>query len=52
MSEWTTEEIEYMDYLDEVYPDLPCGGLGLLLIKGDPIAFQVGLDEYLANKEN
>ena len=51
MSDWTQEEIEFMDYLDDVYPDLPCGGFGLLLAKGDPMAFQVGLNEWEANKE-
>ncbi len=47
--EFTAEEKEFMDYLDELF-DVP-GGYGLLLKKGDPIAFQVGMNEYFANQE-
>ena len=52
MSEWTQEECSYMDYLDEVYPGLPLGGAGLLIAKGDPIAFQVGLQDWQAANSN
>jgi hypothetical protein len=45
---WTQEEQEYMDYLDDIYPGLPCGGAGLLIAKGDPTAFEVGLGEFRA----
>ena len=34
---------QYMIYLDEIHG----GGYGLLLYKGDPIAFEIGLNEYL-----
>lgn len=44
---FTPEEIAYMDYLDEIFPDCPSGGLGLLLRKGDPIAFSLGLSEWV-----
>lgn len=45
---WTQEEKDYMDYLD----DVNCEGYGLLLGKGDPIAFQVGLNEWLMEIKN
>ena len=51
MSEWTKEECDYMDYLDEVYPDLPLGGAGLLIAKADPIAFRAGLLEWQDQNE-
>jgi len=41
------EDRNYMNYLDEVYG---VDGYGLLMIKGDPIAFEVGKNEWL--KEN
>jgi len=46
----TEDEKAYMDYLDEVY-DVP-GGYGLLLYKADQIAFQLGLDEWLASNQD
>lgn len=46
MSEFTETEKAYIDYLDELY-DHP--GYGLVLYKGDPIAFQVGLREWYEN---
>jgi len=45
--EWSKEEREYMDYLDEVYG---IEGYGLLLAKGDPIAFNVGFQEWLTEE--
>lgn len=47
MAHFTDDEIAYMEYLDELAPDLPCGSYGLLLRKGDPIAFELGLHEWL-----
>lgn len=44
---FTDEELEYMRDIDEMQGD----GQGLLLYKGDPIAFEVGLNEYFAEKE-
>ena len=44
MESITSEQKEYMDYLDEIYPDIP-GGYGLLLFKGDRIAFNVGFND-------
>ena len=49
MSHFTPEERAYMDHLDEIYPDLPYGGFGLLVKKGDPIAFEIGIGEWCAN---
>ena len=46
--EITEEDKLYMEYLDEIYPDI---GYGLLLYKGDPIAFSVGMNEWLLEKE-
>lgn len=46
MPQFSDDEIAYMEYLDDLY-QVP-GGYGLLLRKGDPIAFQLGLDEWLA----
>jgi len=48
MSHFTQEEIDYMDYLEEIY-DAP--NYGLLYRKGDPIAFEVGMNEWLAEEE-
>lgn len=48
-TEFTEEENAYMDYLDEVYPDTP--NYGLLLYQGDPIAFQVGMEDWLSERE-
>ena len=45
MSNFTEDETAYMEYLDEIH-DVP-GGYGLLLYNGDPIAFQVGMNEWL-----
>lgn len=38
----TFEENEYIKYLDDIQGD----GYGLLLYKGDPIAFEVGMNEW------
>jgi hypothetical protein len=45
---FTEDEIAYMDYLDSLY-DVP-GGYGLLLRKGDPVAFELGLQEWLSEQ--
>ncbi|KKM23550.1 hypothetical protein LCGC14_1614020 [marine sediment metagenome] len=44
---FTDEERAYMDYLDDLVPDVPCGSYGLLLRKGDPTAFEIGMNEWL-----
>ena len=49
MSYFTEEETAYMDYLEGIY-DAP--DYGLLLYKGDPIAFEIGMNEWLSNNEN
>jgi hypothetical protein len=46
MSDFTQEEKAYMEYLDELYPDVPIS-YGLLLYKGDPEAFANGLRDFL-----
>jgi len=46
---FTAEERAYMDNLDDLVPDLPCGTYGLLLRKGDPAAFEIGMNEWLAS---
>ena len=57
MNRWTAEEQEFMDYLDGVAGELPgghylsCGGFGLLLAKGDPIAFNLGFSDWTAARE-
>jgi len=52
MDRWTVEESEFMDYLDGVAGDLPGGhSFGLLLAKGDPIAFRVGLSDWITERE-
>jgi hypothetical protein len=38
------EETEYMEYLSEA---VGVDGYGLLMYKGDPIQFQVGIDKVL-----
>jgi hypothetical protein len=38
------EETEYMEYLSET---VGVDNYGLLMYKGDPIQFQVGLNEWL-----
>lgn len=48
MSHFTQEETDYMDYLEEIY-DAP--NYGLLYRKGDPIAFEIGMNEWLSQKE-
>jgi len=48
MSYFTQDETDYMDYLEEIY-DAP--DYGLLYRKGDPIAFEIGMNEWLAEKE-
>lgn len=45
---FTEEENEYMEFLDEVFG---VEGIGLLTAKGDPIAFQVGLNEFQREKK-
>jgi hypothetical protein len=47
MSNFTAEEKAYMDYLDGIFHP----GYGLLVYKGDPIAFEVGMNEHLREKE-
>ncbi len=49
MSYFTVKETAYMDYLESIYCDAP--NYGLLLLKGDPVAFKIGMDEWLARKE-
>ena len=45
MSEhFTSDETKYMDYLETIYD---CPDYGLLLRKGDPIAFEIGMNEWL-----
>ena len=48
MSHFTKEETDYMDYLEELY-DAP--NYGLLYRKGDPIAFEIGKNEWLSEKK-
>ena len=48
MSEFAEDERAYMDYLDEVY----CDDYGRLQKQGDPIAFSVGLNDWLREKED
>ena len=48
MIHFTEDEIRYMDYLEGIY-DAP--NYGLLYRKGDPIAFEVGMGEWLAETE-
>lgn len=46
--EFTKEDLEYMDYLNGLpAPD----DWALLLYKGDPIAFELGKDEYFSQKQ-
>ena len=46
-------DIAYMEHLDTLAPDLPCGGdsFGLLLYKGDPPCFRTGKAEWLASQD-
>ena len=44
--EFTENERDYMDYLDEIY----CADYGRLQKLGDPIAFNVGLNEWLRER--
>ena len=48
MIHFTSDEIKYMDYLEGIYD---CPDYGLLLRKGDPIAFEVGMNDWLNNRE-
>ena len=48
MSYFTEEESAYMRFLDGIY-DAP--DYGLLLYKGDPICFEIGMNEWLLNNE-
>lgn len=49
-------EIDYRDYLDEVWPEVQVGpytyGAGQALYDLDPIAFRVGMADWLAEKED
>ena len=47
--DFTDDEIKYMDYLEGIYD---CPNYGLLLRKGDPIAFEVGINEWLRNQDH
>ena len=51
MSDYTEEEKEYMNYLDDLV-DIPetMPYYGPLLYRGDPVAFQIGLQEYFAER--
>ena len=45
------DDYAYMEYLDDLADDLPGGeSYGLLLLKGDPTAFFLGRDEWLAEQ--
>ncbi len=46
---FTADECAYMDYLDNLY-DAP--DYGLLSRKGDPVGFEVGMNEWLAEQEH
>ena len=48
MIHFTSDEIKYMNYLEGIYD---CPDYGLLLRKGDPIAFEVGMNDWLRNRE-
>lgn len=45
---FTSDEIRYMDYLDGIF-DAP--NYGLLYRKGDPIAFEIGMNEWLREQD-
>ena len=45
---FTSDEIRYMDYLEEIF-DAP--NYGLLYRKGDPIAFEIGMNEWLREQD-
>ncbi len=52
MTYFTADEQRYMDYLDDLTDELPGGyTFGLLLRKGDPVAFEIGMNEWLAEQE-
>lgn len=42
------DNVDYMDYLDELYETQP--PFGLLLFKADPAAFRLGRDEWVAER--
>lgn len=44
----TEDDCAYMEYLDDLY-DAP--DYGLLMFKGDPDAFNIGRDEWLAERK-
>tara|TARA_Y100001951_G_C11067965_1_gene144481 strand:+ start:305 stop:478 length:174 start_codon:yes stop_codon:yes gene_type:complete len=48
MTYFTKEETAYMDYLENIY-DAP--NYGLLFRQGDPIGFEIGMNEWLSNIE-
>lgn len=46
----TYEDIQFMDYLDEL-SEVPTGhSFGLLLFKADPTAFRIGRDEFISQE--
>lgn len=46
------EDIAYMEYLDDLAPDLPGGhSFAQLVFKADPIAFRMGKAEWLAERQ-
>ena len=47
MAHFTENETAFMRYLEEIY-DAP--NYGLLFRKGDPIAFEVAMNEWLREK--
>tara|TARA_R100001082_G_C4240056_1_gene106948 strand:- start:41 stop:202 length:162 start_codon:yes stop_codon:yes gene_type:complete len=49
MSYFTKEETAYMDYLEGIY-DAP--NYGILFRQGDPIGFEIGMNEWLLNNES
>ena len=46
----STDDLEYMDYLNGLW-DVGGFDFGLLLFKGDPAAFRIGRDEWLAERD-
>ena len=45
---FTYDELKYMDYLEGIY-DAP--NYALLFRKGDPVGFEVAMNEWLENQE-
>ena len=48
MDNITDDDRRYIEYLNEVWGDCDHG---LLLFKGDPIAFEIGREEWLREQE-